>query len=277
MKEFLQTNGDKKTTCKNNYKLLNIKKFKINKKIYKNNLHLSYTIKVRTGVRKGMLMTVLDNIKIALQEGEAEQVIKGICVALDNGYEAEEILNKGLLAGMNCIAENFRKNIIFIPHVLLAARAMAAGMQVLNSTLSSRFDNSNGAKVVIGTIEGDLHDLGKNLVKALLEREGFKVYDLGRDVAVQEFIKATRELNPQILAISASLTSTMGGIKKVIKVLEKAGLRENVYVMVGGVPITQTFAKEAGADLCPRDANDAAKIAKEIFYSATNVDLSLIS
>ena len=220
---------------------------------------------------------MLEKINTALQDGDAEQIIKYILIALDEGYEPQEILDQAVLHGMDIIAKKFRNNIIFIPHVLLAARAMAAGMQVLASRLRPDSKYSPGGRVVIGTIEGDLHDLGKNLVKAMLEREGFEVHDLGRDVAVADFINTTRNLKPHIVAISASLTSTMCGIRKVITGLEKGGLRDKVFVMVGGVPITQSFAKDVGADLCPKDVNDAAKIAKEVYFSTTKAGLTLIS
>ncbi|WP_227764002.1 cobalamin B12-binding domain-containing protein [Zhaonella formicivorans] len=217
-------------------------------------------------------MDILREISGYLENGDAGNVIASVQTALDNGYHPEEILKSGLLCGMEIVGEKYKNNEIYIPHVLLAARAMNAGLEVLRPRLTTATGGFIGGRALIGTVKGDLHDLGKNMVKAMLEREGFEVYDLGRDVGEEEFVNAVREYRPHVLGISATMTTTMGGIRDVIKALEGAGLRNELLIMIGGLPVTDVFAQEIGADICSIDAGEAAYLARRQFLSAIQAE-----
>ncbi|MDK2985587.1 MAG: 5-methyltetrahydrofolate--homocysteine methyltransferase [Clostridia bacterium] len=205
---------------------------------------------------------ILNELTVALQKGDAIKTQKFVKIALKKGYEPEQILTEGLVSSMNTIAEKFKRKQIFVPDLLLATRAMNAGIFILKPKLKKQLFSPIG-KVLIGTIEGDLHDIGKNLVKVFLERAGFEVIDLGNDVPVNYFIEAIKKFKPQILGLSASLTTTMYGMRDVIKALEKEGLRENLLIVVGGVPITESFATGIGADIYDMDGTKVADKAKE--------------
>jgi len=175
----------------------------------------------------------------------------------------EKILNEALIAGMDIVGEKFKKNEFYVPELLIAARAMKTGMEVLRPILVGKGVKSSG-KVVLGTVQGDLHDIGKNLVGMMLEGAGFEIIDLGIDVSSEKFVEAVKENNAHLVGLSALLTTTMPYMKDVIKAMEEAGLREKIKIMIGGAPITQDYADEIGADGYAPDAASAVDKAKEI-------------
>ena len=203
---------------------------------------------------------MLNEISLKLQAGKAKDVKVLVQQALDAGIAPKDILEQGLLQGMNVIGEKFKNNEVFVPEVLVAARAMNFGMAVLKPMLVADGVKNTG-KVCIGTIKGDLHDIGKNLVKMMLEGKGFEVIDLGADVDPATFIKTAQEQNCQIIGISALLTTTMNTMEEVVKLAEEAGIRDKVKIMVGGAPLTDAFAKKIGADAYTPDAATAAEVA----------------
>ena len=206
-------------------------------------------------------MVNLDDISKALQRGDAEKVSELVSQALQEDIVPKKILEEGLIQGMSIIGEKFKKNEVYVPEVLIAARAMHAGMDVLKPKLTETGVKNIG-KVVMGTVKGDLHDIGKNLVKMMLEGAGFEVIDLGVDVSEEKFVEAVKAHQPNIVGMSALLTTTMVNMPEVIKALEAAGLRDKVRVMVGGAPITQNYADQIGADGYSPDAASAADKAK---------------
>jgi 5-methyltetrahydrofolate--homocysteine methyltransferase len=184
---------------------------------------------------------------------------------LDRSLDAKELILRGLIPGMDVVGEKFRRNEYYVPQVLLSARAMYAGLDLLKPliTAAARPDDNLGV-VVIGTAQGDLHDIGKNLVAMMLEGAGFSVHNLGRDVAPDKFVAAVREHNADIVGISALMTTTMPAMKRTIDALVKAGLRERVKVMIGGAPVSQAFADEIGADGYAKDSTLAVAKAKAL-------------
>jgi 5-methyltetrahydrofolate--homocysteine methyltransferase len=198
-----------------------------------------------------------------LSQGKMEEVKKLTQEALDNGELAEIILKNGLIQAMDQIGVKFKNGEIYIPEVLIAARAMHAGMDVLKPILS-KSNTSMMGKVVIGTVKGDLHDIGKNLVIMMLEGGGFEVVDLGIDVSAQKFIEAIRDHHPHVVGMSALLTTTMTEMKNIIQAIEWAGLRNQVKAIVGGAPLTEKFAKEIGADGYAPDAASAVDVVKSL-------------
>ncbi len=208
-------------------------------------------------------MGLVEDISVALQSGKAKQVKKLVPEALEAGISADEILQNGLMAGMNVVGEKFKNNEVFVPEVLVAARAMNAGAALLKPYLSDE-GSQNIGKVCIGTVKGDLHDIGKNLVKMMFEGKGFEVVDLGVDVEPDAFVKAVQDEGCQIVACSALLTTTMTVMEDVVKALEAAGLRDKVKIMVGGAPVTQDFCDQIGADAYTDDAASAAAKAVEL-------------
>lgn len=212
-------------------------------------------------------MSILKEISQYLQQGRAKNVKELVQKALDEGIDARTILNEGLLDGMSIIGEKFKNNEVYVPEVLIAARAMYAGMDILKPVLSSSGVESIG-KVVLGTVKGDLHDIGKNLVKMMMEGRGLEVIDLGIDVPPEKFIEAAKEHNAQIIACSALLTTTMTEMKNVVEAAKEAGIRDKVTIMVGGAPVTENFCKSIGADIYEPDAASAAESAAKICQSA---------
>ena len=208
-------------------------------------------------------MDLLNEISAQLQVGKAKVVKTLVQQAIDEGIPAEKILNEGLLAGMCVIGEQFKKNEIFVPEVLVAARAMNMGAKVLKPVLAEQGGAKITGRVCLGTVKGDLHDIGKNLVKMMMEGKGLEVIDLGVDVAPQTFVDAAIENNCQIICCSALLTTTMEMMEEVVKAAEKAGIRDKVKIMVGGTPVTDAFCRQIGADAYTRDATDAANKAVE--------------
>ena len=212
-------------------------------------------------------MSLLNEISENLQKGKAKIVKELVQQAIDAGIPAQEILEQGLLSGMNVIGEKFKKNEVFVPEVLVTARAMNQGAALLKPFLSESGVESVG-KVCIGTVKGDLHDIGKNLVKMMMEGKGLEVIDLGTDVAPETCVKTAIEQNCQIICCSALLTTTMPVMGEVVKEAEKAGIRDKVKIMVGGAPVTESFCEQIGADKYTTDAASAADAAVE-FCRAT--------
>lgn len=208
-------------------------------------------------------MGILDDISINLQQGKAKVVKELVQKAIDEGMAAQTILDEGLLAGMSIIGGKFKNNEVYVPEVLIAARAMNTGSALLKPLLISSGVKAKG-KVVLGTVKGDLHDIGKNLVRMMMEGKGLEVYDIGIDVPADKFVEKAKEVDAQIIACSALLTTTMPEIKNVIKAIEDAGIRNNVTIMVGGAPVTDAFCKQVGADIYTPDAASAAEEAARV-------------
>ena len=205
-------------------------------------------------------MSILEDISENLQKGKAKIVKELVQQAVDEGVSPDKILSDGLLAGMSVIGEKFKNNEVYIPEVRVAARSMNMGAQVLKPYLAG--DNFTAAgKVCIGTVQGDLHDIGKNLVKMMMEGKGLEVIDLGTDVAPETFVQTAIEQNCQVICCSALLTTTMGVMAEVVKAAKEAGIRDKVKIMVGGAPVTQEFCNEIGADCYTADAASAADAA----------------
>ncbi|MBC7223706.1 MAG: corrinoid protein [Anaerolineae bacterium] len=208
-------------------------------------------------------MELLERLAKEIYEGNAEAVAALTQEALDAGLSPEEILNQGMIAGMDAVGRDFRDGILFVPEVLIAARAMHAGMDILRPLLTEAESHSKGT-VVLGTVRGDLHDIGKNLVGMMMEGAGFQVVDLGTDVPPEKFVGAAKEHGAKIVGMSALLTTTMTEMPNVIAALEEAGLRDAVKVMVGGAPVTERFAEEIGADGYAPNASAAVEKAREL-------------
>lgn len=206
------------------------------------------------------IMSILNEISTNLQQGKAKIVKELVAQAIDAGSNPEQILNEGLLAGMSIIGEKFKNNEVYVPEVLVAARAMNMGMQVLKPYLLQNGVKATG-KVCIGTVQGDLHDIGKNLVRMMMEGKGLEVVDLGTDVAPETFIQAAIEQNCQVICCSALLTTTMGVMEDVVKAAEAAGIRDKVKIMIGGAPVTDEYCNKIGADCYTSDAASAADAA----------------
>ena len=192
-------------------------------------------------------MEILERIAAALQQGDDQQVGQLAAEALAAGVPAGDVLQQGLVAGMNVVGEQFRQREIFLPDVLLSARAMYAGLDVLKPHLASEGVRSRG-KVVLGTVKGDLHDIGKNLVGILLKGAGFEVIDLGHDVAPEAFVDAAVREGAPLIGMSALLTTTMTRMKDVVALLRERGLAGKVRTIVGGAPVSAEFARQIGAD-----------------------------
>jgi 5-methyltetrahydrofolate--homocysteine methyltransferase len=206
---------------------------------------------------------ILQQIASNLYEGEDEVVAELVQKALDQGLGPSEVLQDGLIAGMDEVGRDFKAGDLFVPEVLIAARAMHAGMGVLRPLLAES-DVPSAGKYVIGTVKGDLHDIGKNLVKMMLEGAGFETVDLGTDVEPQAFVAAVREHKPALVGMSALLTTTMVQMRTTIEALVEAGLREQVKIMVGGAPVTEAFAEQIGADAYAPDAASAVDAARAL-------------
>ena len=195
-----------------------------------------------------------------LQKGRAKLVKELVQSAIDAGIPAAQILNEGLLAGMSVVGEKFKNNEVYVPEVLVAARAMNAGIELLKPLLKEDGVAPAG-RVCIGTVEGDLHDIGKNLVKMMMEGKGLEVVDLGTDVSPKAFVQTAIEQNCNVICCSALLTTTMDVMADVVREAEKAGVRDKIKIMVGGAPITEEFCKRIGADCYTSDAASAADAA----------------
>lgn len=207
-------------------------------------------------------MAEIHEISEFLQKGRAKNVKALVQEAIDEGKDPKEILNEGLLAGMMVIGEKFKNNEVFVPEVLVAARALNAGLAILEPKLIE-VGNEPVGKVVIGTVKGDLHDIGKNLVAMMMKGVGFEVIDVGVDVEPAAFIDKAEEVGANIIAMSALLTTTMPSMQAVIDELSSRGLRDKYIVMVGGAPVNQSFADQIGADYYTPDAATAAEVARD--------------
>ena len=198
-----------------------------------------------------------------LYDGLRAEIEQGTHILLDRGWSAEKVLNDALVEGMRIVGIDFRDGILFVPEVLLAANAMKGGMEILRPILAAS-DVEPIGKIVIGTVKGDVHDIGKNLVGMMLEGAGFEVIDLGINNPVENYLKALEEHKPDILGMSALLTTTMPYMKVVIDTLKEKGLREDYIVLVGGAPLNETFGQAVGADAYCRDAAMAVETAKRL-------------
>jgi 5-methyltetrahydrofolate--homocysteine methyltransferase len=208
-------------------------------------------------------MNMFQPIIDALLDLDKQKVVSLVRDALNSQVSAKDILNQGLIAGMDVVGERMEKEDMFIPEVLQAAQIMGAAVEILKPLLGEDSSSANG-RVVIGTVKGDLHDIGKNLVTMMIESAGLEVHDLGVDISPEKFVVAIKNTGARILCMSALLTTTMPMMKRTIDALTESGLRNTVKVMVGGAPVTQKFAREIGADAYAPDAGSAAKAAKSM-------------
>ena len=208
-------------------------------------------------------MVELEKFYTALSQGKVDEMKKLTQGALDAGEKAESILKDGLLPAMEQIGVRFKNNEIYIPEVLIAARAMHGGLDILKPILS-KSTTSHAARVIVGTVRGDLHDIGKNMVVMMLEGGGFEVVDLGTDVSADKFVEAIRTHQPNVVGMSALLTTTMREMRSTLEAIQEAGLRSKVRAIVGGAPVTERFAKEIGADGYAPDAASAVDVVKSL-------------
>ena len=210
---------------------------------------------------------ILEQISAAVIEGNLDDIVDLTEDALDEDLSAEEILNKGLMPGMDYVGVEFKAGNMFVPEVLRSARTMLNSMGILKPLLAESGVQMVG-KVLLGTVKGDLHDIGKNLVGMMCEGAGFEVKDLGKDVAPEAFVEAVKESEPDVVGMSALLTTTMRAMGNTINVLEEAGVRDKVKVMIGGAPVTQAFADKIGADGYASNAAAAVELAKKFVGAA---------
>lgn len=213
-----------------------------------------------------MTPDILQQIADQLYDGEEEQVADLVQKALDQGTAPEQILEGGLMMGMNRVGKDFKCGDLFVPEVIISAKAMHAGMNILKPHLSGE-SSANAGKFVIGTVKGDLHDIGKSLVKLMLEGSGFIGIDLGTDVAPDQFVEAVRKHQPDLVAMSALLTTTMVDMKTTIDAIKEAGLRDSVKIMAGGAPVTLDYSQLIGADGFAPDAARAVDVARQLLES----------
>lgn len=205
-------------------------------------------------------------LSLAVQKGKSKVVKELVSKGIEEGAPVKDILDKGLIEPMGIIGEEFREGKVFVPEMLVAARAMSAGLKIIEPLFSESGIETVGT-VVIGTVRGDLHDIGKNLVAMMMKGIGATVYDLGIDVPDEKFVEKAEEVGADIVCLSALLTTTMPAIGDVIKAFENAGVRDKYYIMIGGAPVSQKFADEVHADAYTSNASDAADAAKEYLLS----------
>jgi 5-methyltetrahydrofolate--homocysteine methyltransferase len=210
-----------------------------------------------------MKMTDFDAMTNALVSCDADKLTDLVNQALAADVSASDILNNGLIAGMDVVGERMESGEMFIPEVLMAAQAMSGCVETLKPLLGEG-EGAPGVSVIIGTVKGDLHDIGKNLVAMMMESAGLEVHNLGVDIAPEDFVEEIKKKNAQIVCLSALLTTTMPAMKQTIAAIVESGLREQVKIMVGGAPVTQAFADEIGADAFAADAGSASKMAKSL-------------
>lgn len=208
-------------------------------------------------------MKNFDQIIEALLAYDAEKLNQLVKDALEQGAAADDILNNGLIAGMDIVGEKMESGEMFIPEVLMTAKIMADCLEILTPLLGDE-SGSQGVSVIIGTVKGDLHDIGKNLVAMMMESAGMTVHNVGVDIEPEEFVNLIKQKNAKIVCLSALLTTTMPMMKQTIDAISEAGLREQVKIMVGGAPVTENFAEEIGADGYAADAGSASKLAKQL-------------
>jgi 5-methyltetrahydrofolate--homocysteine methyltransferase len=206
---------------------------------------------------------ILEEISTAVIEGNLDDIVDLTEDALDEDLSAEEILNKGLMPGMDHVGVEFKAGNMFVPEVLRSAKTMQGAMDILKPLLAESGVKSIG-KVLLGTVKGDLHDIGKNLVGMMCEGAGFEIEDIGKDVAPEAFVEAVKAFEPDVVGMSALLTTTMRAMESTIKELEEAGLRDKVKIIIGGAPVTQSFAEQIGADGYASNAAGAADLVKKL-------------
>jgi len=211
-------------------------------------------------------MADLEGLAVALIGGKRDDVAAKVQEAIDEGVSPADVLNNGLVAGMSVVGERFRRNIIYVPEVLIAARAMKSGMGLLEPVLEQGGVEPIG-RVVVGTVKGDLHDIGKNLVTMMLQGGGFEVIDLGTDVSADKFIQAAKDNRATVIGMSALLTTTMPQMAEVVKAVKDSGLK-GVRCLIGGAPVTQNYADEIGADGYAPDAASAVEVAQRLIEAA---------
>jgi 5-methyltetrahydrofolate--homocysteine methyltransferase len=204
---------------------------------------------------------ILEQISTAVIEGNLDDIVDLTEDALDEGLNAQEVLDNGLMAGMDHVGVEFKAGNMFVPEVLRSAKTMQFSMDVLKPLLAEAGAKMTG-KVLLGTVKGDLHDIGKNLVGMMCEGAGFEVKDIGKDIAPEGFVEAVKEFEPDVVGMSALLTTTMRAMEQTIKALEEAGVRDRIKIMIGGAPVTRTFADQIGADGYASNAASAAELAK---------------
>jgi 5-methyltetrahydrofolate--homocysteine methyltransferase len=218
-----------------------------------------------------MWMSLLDDLRHNVIDGNADEVENLVRQAIDQGLPPGRILNEGLISAMAEVGQLFERGEFYVPEMLIAARAMESGLELLQPHLAEANVQAIG-KVVIGTVQGDLHDIGKNLVGMMLRGAGFEVIDLGVDVSPQKFVEAAKEHQPDFVGCSALLTTTMPKMKAIVEALQTAGVRHNLKVMVGGAPLTEAYAAEIGADIYAPDAASAATRAKQSMRHSERID-----
>lgn len=211
-------------------------------------------------------MTIIEEISEAIEKGKVKIVKELVPAAIEQGYSAQEILNDGLLHGMSIVGDRFTRNEAFVPEVLVSARAMNKGTELLKPLLAAEGSQPIG-KVCIGTVQGDLHDIGKNLVKLMLESKNIEVIDLGVDVPPEKFVQTVIDEKCDICCCSSLLTTTMPMMEEVVKAMKAAGIRDQVKIMVGGAPVTQEYCDQIGADYYTDDGASCANKAKEILLA----------
>jgi 5-methyltetrahydrofolate--homocysteine methyltransferase len=216
-------------------------------------------------------MSDMNEIIKTLITGDTEKLRILVKEALDSGAHAGAVLNEGLIKGMDIIGGKMETGEMFIPEVLYSAKAMGLALEILKPMLAADEVSASG-KVLIGTVKGDLHDIGKNLVIMMLESSGFEVHDLGVDVSPEKFVAAVKEKSPDLVALSALLTTTTHMMKETIKAIDESGLRTGVKILIGGAPVTQSFADQIGADAYAPDAGAAIKVAKALKKEASKMN-----
>ena len=214
-------------------------------------------------------MTTIEEISAAVEKGKAKLIKDLVPKAIEEGYSAQEILNDGLLHGMGIVGDRFTRNEAFVPEVLVAARAMNKGTELIKPMLNEEGNEPIG-KAVLGTVSGDLHDIGKNLVRLMVESKNIEVIDIGVDVPKEKFVETAINEKCDLVLCSALLTTTMPAIPEVIEAIKDAGIRDKVVIMIGGAPVTQEFCDEVGADYYTEDAAACANKAAEILLSKKN-------
>lgn len=207
-------------------------------------------------------MSILNEISEKLQAGKAKDVKAMVAQAVEEGIAPKDILEQGLLSGMSVIGEKFKTNEVYVPEVLIAARAMKTGVEVLKPYMTAG-DIKPAGKVCIGTVKGDLHDIGKNLVKMMMEGKGIEVVDLGVDVSPEQFVEAVKTQGCKVICCSALLTTTMGVMKEIVDLCVAEGIRDQVKIMIGGAPVTDAYCRQIGADAYTSDAASASDTALE--------------
>ncbi len=209
-------------------------------------------------------MADFEKCSLALQKGQAKEVVTIVQEAIDEGLDAKTILEEGLMSGMSIIGVKFKNNEVFVPEVLIAARAMNMGAALLKPLLMEEGVEPKG-KAILGTVKGDLHDIGKNLVRMMMEGKGIEVIDVGVDVAPEKYIEKAKEEDAKLICCSALLTTTMTQMENVVKGFKDADMRDDVTIMIGGAPVTQNYCDSIGADIYTADAATAAEVAAKFF------------